>query len=265
MRLSLPLGTPEVAGAALDPATSAWLSAVITNGGSVSSAKQTNINDFIAGCKADALWSQLDRAWTFCLENRQAAQVDMVALAIATESNSPTFTANRGYTGNGSNMSLDTGFNPSSTPGRQYAQNSAMHCAWCNTSGADGTSAFRALYGTVNFDAMYIPNDGGSYFTCINDTGSNNASQASPGETGLWLVTRNNSTTFDIHRNGSLLISPNIGSTAPLNNTFKVLTCGGLGFSTRQIAFFATGKGLSSSDATNFYNRVSTLMTALQT
>src|SRR5215475_3606794 len=83
----------------LDAATTAWVAQVVTNGGSVSSGRQTLVDNFIVGAKADGFWTKLDRLWFHWAENQPQALTDMIALTLATAVNSPTFTVDRGYTG----------------------------------------------------------------------------------------------------------------------------------------------------------------------
>ena len=82
-----------------DAATIAWVNQVVTNGGTVSAGRQTLVDNLIVGLKADGIWTKLERLWLFAAENTISALTDLVGLTLATANNSPTFTADVGYTG----------------------------------------------------------------------------------------------------------------------------------------------------------------------
>ena len=94
---SLAVATPAAAGGD-EAETTAWVAEVVSNGGTVSAGRQTIVNDLIAGLKADGIWAKLDRLWLFAAEDQPSALTDLVGLTLATAVNSPTFTADEGYT-----------------------------------------------------------------------------------------------------------------------------------------------------------------------
>src|SRR5215475_8332903 len=100
------------ASAAIDPATTAWVNAVVTNGGSVSNARKTLVNNLISGLKTDGVWTDLDRLWLYAGENQPSALTDLVATGLATAVNSPTFTTDNGFTGVDASTTvyIDSGF-----------------------------------------------------------------------------------------------------------------------------------------------------------
>ena len=97
---SVAVMTPAAAGGD-EAETTAWVAEVVSNGGTVSAGRQTIVNDLIAGLKADGVWIKLDRLWLFAAEDQPSALTDLVGLTLATAVNSPTFTADEGYTSNG--------------------------------------------------------------------------------------------------------------------------------------------------------------------
>ena len=50
----------------------------------------------------DGVWAKLDQIWIFAAENAKSALIDLKGLATATSTGgiAPSFTADRGYTGN---------------------------------------------------------------------------------------------------------------------------------------------------------------------
>jgi hypothetical protein len=96
-----------------DPSTDAWINQVVINGGSVSNARATVVDNFIVALKNAGLFTRFDRLYLHAAENQPSALTCLVSLTLATAVNSPSFTVDRGYTGvDASNVHLDTGFNP---------------------------------------------------------------------------------------------------------------------------------------------------------
>jgi hypothetical protein len=56
---------PHASGGCSDSNASAWVSAVVAAGGTVSTAQQTRVCNLIVGLKAASLFSNLDRLWLF--------------------------------------------------------------------------------------------------------------------------------------------------------------------------------------------------------
>ncbi|HYE38234.1 hypothetical protein [Methylocaldum sp.] len=72
------------------------------------------ISRFVSQLKAAGVWSKLDALFVLAAHDAQAARVNWKDVAtVATEQNSPAFTADRGYTFNGTSNYLATGFVPS--------------------------------------------------------------------------------------------------------------------------------------------------------
>src|SRR5215813_10721680 len=113
----------------VDSATSAWINAVVLNGGSVSRQRAMLVDDLIVGLKADGIWTKLDRLWLFAAENAKTALTDLVGLTLATAVSSPTFTIDKGYAGNGTSSYIDTGFN-TSTSGVNFTLNTSHLAVW---------------------------------------------------------------------------------------------------------------------------------------
>lgn len=98
---------------AFDADVLSWRDAVVANGGSVSLGRLIVVDQFVFSEKAAGLWTLTDDYWGFWAENAAQALTSLKQRRLATAVNSPTFTPDRGYTGDGSTSYLDTGFNPS--------------------------------------------------------------------------------------------------------------------------------------------------------
>jgi hypothetical protein len=104
--------------------------------------RTTAINTLIAALKTAGIWAKLDVLYILAAHDAQAARLNWKTPAsfTATAVNTPTFTTDRGYNGNGSTSYLTTGFTPS-THATQMTQNSASVFAWNRTARAGATGA----------------------------------------------------------------------------------------------------------------------------
>ena len=123
-----------------DADTLAWQAAVIAAGGSVSAARRDLVDALILSLKSSGVWSRLDRLWLHAAENSAQGLVDLKGASGATAVNAPTFTANRGFQGNGTTSYLNTNFNPGTAPSPNYTRNDAGYGYW-EVSADSGSSA----------------------------------------------------------------------------------------------------------------------------
>lgn len=89
-----------------------WASTVVSNGGSVSSDRVVIVRQFIAAEITSGAWYLSDDYLGFWAENAAQALTSLKQRRLATAVAAPTFTADRGYTMNGSSQYIDTGFIP---------------------------------------------------------------------------------------------------------------------------------------------------------
>jgi hypothetical protein len=76
-------------------------------------------------------YATMDAFYVMAAQDEQAASLNWIADAYnLTLGGSPTFTAYKGYTPNGSSTYLDTGFNPTTAVSPKFVQNSAHMFAW---------------------------------------------------------------------------------------------------------------------------------------
>lgn len=259
--------TPCNSGVSFDAATTAWVAAVVANGGTVSAGRKTIVDALIVGLKSDSIWTKLDRLYILAAENTQSALTDLVGLTLAVANGTPTFTTDLGYTGTDASSTkyIETSFDP--TAGVQYTRNSAHVSAWSNTSAASGGSGGvligneNGTSGSVQVMGRYSGNIG---VYRINGDGTP-LTPASTDGSGQFLANRSSSNNAEAYRNGSSVDSSGaLASQALVSTTIKLLGLGANGVgSGSQVAMGSIGASLSSSDATAFYNRLRTYMTAV--
>ncbi len=249
---------------AIDASTSAWVAAVIANGGSVSAARQILVNNLIVGLRTDGIFSKLDRLWLFAAENTASALTDIVADQLATAVSAPTFTANAGYAGSAAASLIDTNVDVSSAGGH-YTDVSACYFAWANDSAANAgvLAGWDTLVsgGVSEIYPRYIDNN--AYWRI--NSGTADIVTASTDAQGLWCLNGTNlGFTEDLYRNGTLfdsqpqlsfvmaneLVFLNRGTT-PAEPFTANCACGGF------------GGGLTATEASNLYTRLRTYMTAV--
>lgn len=249
----------------LDAATIAWVNAVVANGGSVSGVRKTLVNDLIVGLKADGLFTKLDRLWLHAGENQPSALTDIVADSSATTVNSPTFTIDRGYTGNGTTSYLASGYKSSDGP--NLAQNSAHCSAWVVTVDATNNAMILGAETGAGIGMLLMySTTGPKWQTSLNQDFSNTPGPTGAGGTGLVTATRVNSTQENIYRNGGSKDTSAANSVGV--DTIPFFICArNIGAidnpSQHQIAATHFGGGLTDTDVTNIYNRLRTYMTAV--
>ena len=247
--------------------TMSWLANVAWWSGSsstVSSTRRHLVDDLITGLKTDGVWSKLDRLWLFAAENTYSALFDIVRNQSATLVNSPTFTTDRGYTGDGAAAYINTNFNPGDGGIHSFVQNSAVAFAWnvTQTGAQDGNIIGHS---TVSYTELGLQSTDAHTYWCINSDGSfpNNLPYAmSPVSIGLWAINRDGPTSEGLYINGTIAGTGAHSSAALLSETLWVLR-GGSYYSTTQAACFGVGASLNATDQSNLYTRLRTYMTAV--
>ncbi len=242
-----------------DAATTAWINAVIANGGTVSGARRVVVNSLIVGLKADGVWTGLDLLSIYAAENTPSALTDMKALTLSTAVSSPTFATDLGYTGNGSSSYIDSNFNISTAT--NFQQDSGSHFGWSNTGNFAQLGALWGLLASGGVHNRCLPQFSGSLFWSVNESG--NVTQAnSPDPAGLYFQARTGATAQEVDINGTLFQSDAAPSSAVPNTTLTALS-DGTNFSSRQICCLGCGTGFNATDRTKIYNRLRTYMTAV--
>jgi hypothetical protein len=262
-------------GGSLDPATTAWINAVVSDGGSVSGTQQTRVNTLIVALKAASysgggtLFAAIDRLWLYGGEsNAHQAKIDIIALASHTVNGSPTLAAG-GYTGDAAAAFLNTGFNPS-TAGGHFTQNSASIGSYNRTNRSTGQ--LYADFGAFGFaggnDARFFPCAGGTPTALwelnqnVQDLPNNANSQ------GSWALSRTGAGAGGavVYKNGNttpVFTGGQISQTVPNGNFFVLAdnnngSAGG--FSGDQLAAFWIAGGFTSTDVSNFETALNAYM-----
>jgi hypothetical protein len=239
----------------LDPNAENWRAAAVANGGTVSTSRLNHNNNLIITLKSDGIWDKLDRLFVFAAENPGSAITDIRAAAGAILINGPSFSIDRGYTGNGGAAYIDTGFNPAIGTNK-FLQNDAHWGHWNNSNNIDGQMYSGIDNASTGFQAF-----SGQLYLRINDGAG---AIASTDPSGFWVASRLNSTGSSVYRNGPLSQNVTATSGAVANSTFWVLGAAGpIPKSISQCAAYSIGGGLTATEVGNFYTRLRTYLTAI--
>lgn len=228
------------------------------------------INTLITSLKSNGIWANLDALYVMAAHDAQAARLNWVQdLYNLTAVNSPTFTVDRGYAGDGSSSYLNTGLNPGAG-GLKFVTNSGHLSVY--------DRATRAGNGT--FQAGVISGAGGSAVTAIqtrsasdlNIDGVNDAFSeagvANASNPAFYAADRIASTSFRHYRNGVYTGPATITATAPDgSNSVCLLAIGNaggpIGFSADQEAAATIGSGLGTTMQPQLYTAMQAYMTGV--
>jgi hypothetical protein len=266
MRFGLSLAMMGGAPAASGPTYSAEATALFARMTTPpSSGRKTTIDTLIVALKAAGVWTKMDGLIVSAAADSQAARLNWVQnLYNDTAINSPTFTADRGYTGDGATSYLDSGFDPTTAPSPKLTQNSAHIGVWCGT---DINSNTQYDFGNINsrIDAR------GSAGLRVN---GNSAS----GDTYVgWSVAtsigwscwqRDNSANFDVVRNLDAPTNFVRSSVTPSALPFYSLATSTTGpaainFSTRRLVLKHWGGAITDTERDAMYNAFAAYVSAV--
>lgn len=220
------------------------------------------IDALIAGLKTDGVWSLLDLFYVLAAHDAQAARLNWLnpATFACAEVNSPTFTADQGYAGNGANSYLNTTFVPS-TSATKAAQNSATIFSWSRTSAVTAGGGMIGP-GTGTFAMNLVPRNTGDLFAYrINQTTT--TSVANTDGSGLFAASRSGASATQSYRNGSTIGSAGSVASAALPSVALNIGRVGGGFSSVQVAAAGLGANLNGTQHAALNTRLNTYMTAI--
>lgn len=226
------------------------------------STRKSLIDACIVGLKSDGVWSLLDALQVYAAADSQAARVDWILPSrIATLTNAPTFTTDRGFTTDGTSNFLDTLFNPST--GTNFLQNSASFGVWSRTIGGIATSGSGWFDGTrgTTINPRNTGNSISYRITCA--TATNTGGTVTDG-TGLFAVNRSGASATQAYRNGSNVASDGTAASGVIASaTLKMGEVSAASWQAREWAAMVAGGNLNSTQHAALYNRLQTYMTAV--
>jgi hypothetical protein len=253
-----------------NPETSAWVARVIAAGSSVSRTSALAHDLFVTQLKTTGVWSAIYRLNTYGANTLAGALVPLVnTVGNSTDTNhnfvSGDFSLAVGLTGDGATKYLDTGALPSS-----FATTTNLHLAACTSTNAGNYNGF--LMGSEdagNTNRLeFIENSGGSAFSFYTSATFYGSSYNNASAPGFYIGSRTGITTSGLYRNAvSKATSSGTGNSPSSLHSIYVHAANVAGSVASPVGdifqSYSCGSGLTSTQATAYYNALNTLMTAL--
>lgn len=237
-----------------DPATATYVAAMTAQPDPV---RRNLINDLIVGLKADGDWTKLTWLSLIAAHASQAGRLNAVNPDQALiEVNGPTFTTDRGYTGNGSTSYLDAG----RALGGQFTLNSGSFGTYVNQVPGAGDRHVAGPVGgppfTVVFCVSAVP---GQLFGYSNN---NSGFSGAAADTGMHIVSRTSATAAALYRNGTSIVTDANAATAVPTGNVGVGRGGNIYAAARHACVF-WGAGLDTAAVARVSSRILTYLTAI--
>jgi hypothetical protein len=227
------------------------------------------IDNFVGAIKTAGVFSKLDALYLRAAHTSQAALLNVInpALYASTAQGSPTFTADVGYSTNGSSSYVRTSFNPGGGGGPfKFLRNDACFGGWYlnNTAagGVSGNGAENSDIGCRMNHALEGPN--GRMYAMVN-ANATGALGGSTNNVGLFICYRNASNFQAGARNGVSVTTDTAASVAVTSQTF----CEGSSnngsslFRAEQVAASLYGGALTLTEQGDLHTALSTYLTAV--
>ncbi|QXV74346.1 hypothetical protein [Rhizobium phage RHEph16] len=239
--------------AALDSSTVAYVNAVIAAGYTPGYSFTRDVDTLIKALKAGVTppWDNYDVIMLYAVPDKKACLDLKTPTRAVSEFNSPTFTADRGYSGNGTNSY--TQFSPAYNPGLGGAlltQNDMHIGVYSLTAGANGNYHFGTTFtNTIRVKGRTDTNSGASLAvaTGISSTGTHGMPVHAVG-------IRRSSTTQRIFVEGIQSNSSAVNSSALASASWGALRTNSSDYSTAQVAIVHAGKAHSDDQALQEHN-----------
>lgn len=258
--ISVGMETPGVASAVTnviiidyDADTTAYLNAVQAAGYTPDNTWAGQVDTLIRSLKSGGVWAVSDRHLLPAVPDARAF-ICLKSRIAPTLANAPTFTPDRGYTGNGTNSYILSNFNPATGGPYNLVQDSANIRVYTLVAPANGNYHVGNSGGTIKVRARGGTNSAGSITsgTAITSTGT-----AVPPT--FVHINRNNATTEELYVDGALNNTGVANSTAIVSQDISILRATG-SFTTAQIAYVGMGGGMNASQIQAEYNAVKTYL-----
>lgn len=248
-------------GASYDPAALAIFNAFTVQPDPV---RKALINSTVLALKAAGVWTLLDFLQVYAASDSQAALINWVNPGTFNGAvvNSPVFTADRDFTGNGSTSYVDSNFNPS-TAGGKFIQNSAYYGIWVRSTGTQPASIagfFNGTDGVLRQTRSPSSEISGRINQATATTSATGGTQTDA--SGLSGMARSASNVTRFAHNGVDVVTGAVASTALVNGTLRVGATG-ISFNTVPYAAQMAGQNLTQPQELALYNALQAYMTAV--
>lgn len=229
--------------------------------------RKGHINTLVLALKSASAWTILDRLFVYAAADSQAALVNWKnpGTSTGTVNNAPTFTADKGYTTNGSNSDVSMNFT-ASTDGVNYTQDSACFGSGSLTEGIqDATDQGADPFGSNKASLSMRGAFGGDFFAGrINNGGGDVIIVANTVGKARFAVNRSSSSSIQGYKNGSQIVIDNgINSTGLPATDMRVGSYGGAVYAARQYTHSFAGASMDGTKQAAFDAAIAAYLTAV--
>lgn len=218
-----------------DPAATAYFSRMAAQPGP---ARKGQINTLIVALKAAGVWAKLDFLYLLAAHDAQAGRLNMVANDELAPVNSPLFTVDRGFKGDGAAAYLESALTQSALP--KAGQNDASWLLGVRQIGE--TSRF--VIGAISAVRFAFQGRAAGGVSVRNTQGAVSDDVASVPQTGRFGSTRAGATDHRVFRNGELVGTFATSSSAPSSQAI-LLFRGGSVYSSAEVTHYGAGASLT--------------------
>lgn len=229
---------------------------------------QTAYSNLINGLVSAGIWDKIDALYVFAAAQSATALTNLKSSSYpASAATGPTFTVDRGYTGDGSSTYVEALVNPSTTV--QYVRDSAHFGVWLSDVGTPVSPANGwSNSGFAIQSEVAVLDNSGNCGGAINDNGSGMFAGGQSGP-AFAVANRSGASATQLYRNGSSIVSTGNASSSLAGIVFNwyILarnengTAGSFGDGR---AFAATiGGSLTSTNITDYLNLLQAYKTAV--
>ena len=226
------------------------------------SARKVIINTLINALKTAGVWSKIDVMWVLAAHDEQAGRLNWITPGTytATVVNSVTFTADRGFAGDGVSGHLDTGFAPA-THGVQFQQDNAHIGVYQRTGGGNGNEPFSANNASLRHTVA--GGTGTSTRSVLNSSTQING-PAGGTQPIHGMGRRNDASNVSVLRDGAQVTAPSSAGLSALQaSNMRIGVRGNSTFVTHQIAAAHMGAYLDDTESAALYSAMHTYMVAV--
>jgi hypothetical protein len=222
------------------------------------SARQTLISNLIAGLKTDGVWSKIGALYLLAAHDSQAALINAKTPGTATVSavNSPVFTVDRGYAGDGISAHLNTNTTHSAFP--QMSLDS-QHLFYTQSLPQTNTNNVIGLAGAGS--TLLLQLTASSVGIRIGSASSFGPSQDQRAARGI-LASRQTAGSFSAYVDGGAEQTFNASSSSMAAVPVALLRAAN-SYSDARLSSACFGAGLNSAEAAALYSRINTFLTAI--
>lgn len=220
--------------------------------------RKSLIDDLIVSLRTAGIWSKLDALHIMAAHDSQAARQNWIADTYnLSPVSSPTFTVDRGFTGDGIASTLNTSFNPA-TSGGKFTQDSAHLGIWERTN----LNTLTAAIGTNG--AVIVPRSNVDTLVHRVNAAASNALNPITDSRGHTVSNRSSSVLTTPYKNGVALLPASDASVALVSENIHYLSRAGTSiWRASQVSVGHFGQSLTSDEVLTLYNALQTYHTAV--